>query len=112
MLTKINITITFVCSLILFIGCHNSEEGSLILSELTISEIHTAFEKGDYSSESLVLAYLNRIKLLNDSINAISVFNQEALVEARKLDREYQETGKLRPLHGIPIIVNLWIVQF
>ena len=38
------------------------------LSELTISEIHKAYKEGDYDSNQLVKAYLNRIKDLDSTI--------------------------------------------
>ncbi len=76
------------------------------LSELTIADIHKAYEKGDYSSENLVMAYLKRIEQFDTDINAITVINPEALSIAKALDEEYKKTGKLRPLHGIPMIVK------
>lgn len=76
------------------------------VSELTIAEIHAAYEKGDYSSTALVHAYVERIQTLDSSINSITMINPEALAIAQGLDKEYEETGILRPLHGIPIIVK------
>lgn len=76
------------------------------LEELTIAEIHQAFSEGKYTAEELVQAYLTRIDSLDSAVNSISVSNPEALAIARKLDEEYQKTGKLRPLHGIPLIVK------
>lgn len=76
------------------------------IEELTISQIHKAYQNGDFSSETLVEAYLFRISQLDSSLNSISVINPEALAIAKKLDEEYQQTGKLRPLHGIPLIVK------
>ena len=79
---------------------------SINLSELTVSQIHSAYKKGEYTSENLVQAYLDRITKLNDTINALTAINPEALAIARQLDEEFAKTGKLRPLHGIPIIVK------
>lgn len=76
------------------------------LSELTVAQIHSAYQKGEYNSEGLVQAYMDRISKLNDTINALTTINPEALAIARKLDEEFAKTGKLRPLHGIPIIVK------
>jgi len=76
------------------------------LSELTISEIHKAYKEGDYDSNQLVKAYLNRIKDLDSTINSITTINPRASYIAKELDEEYQQTGVLRPLHGIPIIVK------
>jgi Asp-tRNA(Asn)/Glu-tRNA(Gln) amidotransferase A subunit family amidase len=79
---------------------------SIGVSELTIADIHRAFQSGEYTSEQLVQAYLDRIKKVNPQIHALSFINPEALMEARKLDEEYRKTKVLRPLHGIPIIVK------
>ncbi|MDI1324008.1 MAG: amidase family protein [Algoriphagus sp.] len=86
----------------------NSPEGSvpIELEELTVAQIHDAYKKSEYSSEQLVQAYLDRITQLNDTINALTTINPEALAIARQLDEEFENTGKLRPLHGIPIIVK------
>jgi Asp-tRNA(Asn)/Glu-tRNA(Gln) amidotransferase A subunit family amidase len=79
---------------------------SIELDELTVAPIHDAYTNGLYTSEQLVQAYLDRIDSLNDTINALTTINREALVTAKQLDEEFSKTGKLRPLHGIPIIVK------
>ena len=99
-----------ICTLLLalFLGC--SAPGKvppvIDLDELTIEAIHRSYQDGQYSSEQLLTAYLGRIDQLNPAINAITTINPEALNRARALDREYERTGKLRPLHGIPMIVK------
>jgi tetratricopeptide (TPR) repeat protein len=93
----------FLC---LFSFCKSPEPKQIDLDELTISQIHQAFSDGEYSAEELVQAYLDRIDSLDSSLNSISFFNPEAVAIAKKLDEEYSKTGKLRPLHGIPLIVK------
>ncbi|MDE0561516.1 amidase [Algoriphagus sp. NF] len=88
-------------------GCQTSQEEKAIqLSELSISEIHEAYLSGNYTAEQLTKAYLERIDSLDEHINSISVINVEALNQAKALDQELKNTGKLRPLHGIPLIVK------
>lgn len=88
-------------------SCHTQKEIPTIkLSELSISSIHQAYENGNYSSQELVSAYLNRIEQFDKELNAITVINPEALAIAKALDKEYKKTGILRPLHGIPMIVK------
>ncbi|MBA4300717.1 Asp-tRNAAsn/Glu-tRNAGln amidotransferase A subunit [Algoriphagus alkaliphilus] len=87
-------------------ACQAPLKEPIILEELTISEIHQAFQNGDFSAEDLVEAYLSRIEALDSSLNSISVTNPEALPTAKKLDAEFSKTRKLRPLHGIPLIVK------
>ncbi|MFD2935724.1 amidase [Spirosoma flavum] len=78
------------------------------LVETTISDIHRAFRAGSLTSEQLVTAYLERIRTYDQptKLNSIIILNPEALATARALDAEFRKTGKLRPLHGIPVIVK------
>ena len=82
------------------------ENPTIDLDELTISQIHKAYKKGDYTAEQLVSAYLKRIDSLDTKTNAISFINPQALETAKKLDEEFAKTGTLRPLHGIPLLVK------
>lgn len=85
-------------------GCRPAT--NIDLTELTIADIHQAYREGNYNSQQLVLAYTARIEQQNEKINAISVMNPAALSIAKALDEEYERTGVLRPLHGIPMIVK------
>lgn len=92
---------------IIALSCSTNEGDEKInLSELTIADIHASYEHGTYNSQQLVSAYLERIKQFDNSINAITTINPKALAIAKALDDEYQQTGILRPLHGIPLIVK------
>lgn len=79
-----------------------------ILTEAAISEIHQAILSGQITCLQLVKTYLKRIEAFDKStrLNAIVVTNDGALKRAEELDEEFRTTGKLRPLHGIPIIVK------
>lgn len=88
-------------------GCSNPvEDRPIDLTELTITDIHHGYETGAFTAATLTQAYLDRIAALDKEINAITYINPEALSRAGELDQEYQRTGILRPLHGIPIIVK------
>jgi Asp-tRNA(Asn)/Glu-tRNA(Gln) amidotransferase A subunit family amidase len=76
------------------------------LEELTVNQIHQAYKNQEYDSETLVKAYIARIQQLDSKTNALTVVNPDAVSIARALDEEFKTTGKLRPLHGIPIIVK------
>lgn len=78
------------------------------LIEATISEIHQAIRSGETTCLDLVNAYLKRIATYDQStrLNAIVIVNPNAKAVAKKLDEEFTRTGKLRPLHGIPVIVK------
>jgi Asp-tRNA(Asn)/Glu-tRNA(Gln) amidotransferase A subunit family amidase len=108
MITKLLVQLCVVsCVVVVFVSCQPApEERTLDISELTVEKIHGAFKNGDLTAEDLIAAYLERLKLLNPRINAISSINENALQQARALDSEFKKTGKLRVLHGIPIIVK------
>jgi Asp-tRNA(Asn)/Glu-tRNA(Gln) amidotransferase A subunit family amidase len=78
------------------------------LIEATISDIHRAVLAGKVTCHALVEGYLERIHAYDRAtqLNAIVVTNPNALAEADELDEEFRRTGKLRPLHGIPVIVK------
>jgi len=90
-----------------FFGCNNPDKNKEIdLTELTINKIHQAYKEKKYTSTQLVKAYIDRIKKYDKKINAISLINPKAIEIAQTLDKEYQKTKILRPLHGIPMIVK------
>src|SRR5215471_2803186 len=78
------------------------------LSEKTIAEIHQAIRSGKITCRRLVEAYLKRIDAYDQStkLNSIVIVNPQAVAEADRLDEEFRRTKKLRPLHGIPVIVK------
>jgi len=78
------------------------------LMETTISQVHKAYKSGTLTAHELTAAYLERIEKYDQStgLNTVVVFNENALARADELDAEFKRTGKLRPLHGIPILVK------
>jgi Asp-tRNA(Asn)/Glu-tRNA(Gln) amidotransferase A subunit family amidase len=78
----------------------------LNIIELTIKQFHCALKKGEITCRELVEMYLNRIERHDDRLNSMVVLNPKAVEQATELDREYKETGKLRPIHGVPLIVK------
>jgi Asp-tRNA(Asn)/Glu-tRNA(Gln) amidotransferase A subunit family amidase len=113
---KINFITAFSLVLILLLlhDCTSQNQkgdestGRLDLMELTISQIHEAYKNQEYTCVQLVQAYLERIEVYDQQtkLNAIVVINPEAIETAQALDIEFNKTGKLRPLHGIPLIVK------
>jgi len=86
----------------------HKKSGKFSVIETTIAEIHTAMKAGDLSASELVEIYLKRIKKYDKrtKLNSLITINPDALKTAQMLDEEFLRTGKLRPLHGIPIIVK------
>ncbi len=89
-----------------FSSCNQPKEVSIDITELTIADIHKAYIDGLYTSEQLVNTYLAQIEKHNETINALTTINTNAINLAKALDEEYKKTGILKPLHGIPIIVK------
>jgi len=96
-------------------GCGNKTsvkdketEPSFTVIEATIREIHQALQEGQLTCRELVEVYLQRIEKYDQTtgLNSIVVVNPNALKRAEELDDEYRRTKKLRPLHGIPVIVK------
>jgi amidase len=78
------------------------------VNETTIAEIHRAIRSGKITCRRLVEAYLKRIEAYDQpaKLNSIVIVNPQALAEADRLDEEFKRTKRLRPLHGIPVIVK------
>ena len=76
--------------------------------EITIAEFHQALASGKISCRDMVEAYLERIKKYDQPtrLNALVVVNPKALEEAGRLDAEFKRSGKLLPLHGVPMIIK------
>ncbi|MCJ7465688.1 MAG: amidase family protein [Maribacter sp.] len=99
--------IILVCFLLIILECQPpAQKQPIDITELTIAEIQKAYVNGTLTSEQLVAAYLERINQFDGLINSITRINPDALSIAKALDEEYQKTGVLRPLHGIPLIVK------
>ena len=83
---------------------------SFDVMETTIQKVHEAIQAGDLTVRALVEAYLARIQAYDQAgpkLNAIILVNPQALEEADRLDRLYQETGRFSgPLHGIPVLLK------
>ncbi len=74
--------------------------------EATIPEMQTAMSQGRITSREIVLQYLTRVALYEDTLHAIIAVNRHALEDADARDRE-RRAGMVRgPLHGIPIALK------
>ena len=99
------ITLLFFC---LSINLFSQAEIKFNIMGTTIAEIHNAYRSGNLTARQLVTEYLKRIEAYDKStrLNAVIEINKNALKAADELDREFKRTKKLRPLHGIPILVK------
>src|SRR5690242_5565865 len=79
------------------------------VEEATISEIRAHMSAGELSARELLEMHLERIAAFDKRgpcINAVIELNPEATTIADGLDREFAATGRLRPLHGVPILLK------
>ena len=109
---KIKTTLLLLISTFLFNSCFTRKQKAIQqhfdVVETNIDAIHQAFKKRTCNCEILVSEYLQRIQAYDQSthLNSIILTNPDALKTARQLDEEYKRTGKLRPLHCIPMIIK------
>ena len=78
------------------------------LQSATIEDLNREMEEGKLTSEMLTRMYIDRIEAYDRSgdLNSVIWINENAIEEAKALDRERAQ-GQLRgKLHGIPIIVK------
>ena len=81
---------------------------SVRVEEATVDQLHEHFRRGDLTSRELVEVYRARIEAYDGpkDLKAFVVLNPQALAEAEALDAEFRDTGELRPLHGIPVVIK------
>ncbi|MFO1371220.1 MAG: Asp-tRNA(Asn)/Glu-tRNA(Gln) amidotransferase subunit GatA [Candidatus Competibacteraceae bacterium] len=73
------------------------------MHEKTIAQLSAGLAAGEFSSEELVRAFLERIARFNPQLNAfITVTAESALAQARAADQRRQR-GEAGPLTGVPI---------
>lgn len=78
------------------------------VTEASIDQVQQALKRGDCTCAQVVQAYQARIAAYDQptQLNALVATNPQALATARQLDAEYRRTGRMRPLHCIPLIVK------
>ncbi|CAG5089436.1 Amidase family protein [Thermobacillus xylanilyticus] len=74
--------------------------------EITVDELLSGYESGEYTAEEVVQAYLDRIAKYEPKYNAFTVLNPNVLEEAREIDRKRKAGEKLGPLAGVPIVIK------
>jgi amidase len=81
------------------------------VEETTIADTLEAIRTHRVTCRQLVELYLKRIAAYDQKaqptrLNAVILLNPEALADADRLDAEFAHTHKLRPLHGIVVMVK------
>lgn len=72
----------------------------------TVTSLSKYLDEEIITSAQLINIYLERIKEYNDQYNALITINENAINEAKELDKERQNGNIKSSIHGIPIIVK------
>lgn len=74
--------------------------------EMTVADVQAAFAAGTFTSEALTQAYLDRIALYNPRYVAVITMNEDALADARAIDKRRAAGEAFGPLAGVPVVVK------
>lgn len=83
-----------------------SAEEDFPFEEITTAELTEGYQNGDYTAEEVVQAYMDRIKIYEDTYNAFTFLNENALEEARAIDEKRAAGEEVGDLAGIPIVIK------
>lgn len=79
------------------------------IEELSINGLHQAIQNNQTTFTKTMQSYLDAIAK-NDQkgaqLNSIILLNPQALQQAALADQNYQQTGQLKPLQGIPVLIK------
>lgn len=79
----------------------------LLAHTQSIAAMGKAIDSQAVTIEGLVQYYLDRIQQWDARLGSYTeVFTEQALVDARKLDKEMQQGRRRGPLHGVPVAIK------
>jgi aspartyl-tRNA(Asn)/glutamyl-tRNA(Gln) amidotransferase subunit A len=85
----------------------NSHKPFKSLCDLTITELHEKIRKSEIRFLDITNSVINRIKTEDQKISAyISIFEEEAINQAKTLDATILNRENLNPLFGIPMAIK------
>jgi amidase len=79
------------------------------IEDATVASLQDAMRAGTLTAEALVLAYVDRIRAIDQSgptLRSVQELNPDALAIAKALDDERRTKGPRGPLHGIPVLLK------
>jgi len=83
------------------------EKTDVSLIDLTASELAEGIREGEFSSEEVVEAHIQRIEEINGDLNAVVIpLFERARRDAKEADRSLRQGRPLGPLHGVPMTIK------
>ncbi len=83
------------------------EKTAVSFTDLSASELAAGIRDGDFSSEEVVEAHIQRIEAVNDDLNAVVIpLFEGARHDAKKADAALRQGKQLGPLHGVPMTIK------
>lgn len=82
------------------------KEDEFPFEEITISGLTKRYKNGDYTVEEVIQAYLDRIHQYEEKYNAFTFLNEDALKQAREIDRLLKQGNSVGKLAGVPIVIK------
>lgn len=83
-----------------------SPEANVDLSSLTVESVQAGFASGAFTAESLARACRRQIERYNSTYNAIIFLNDQAIDDAKEIDRRRAAGEQLGPLAGVPVVIK------
>jgi len=74
--------------------------------EATVDDVVSAITSGDTTATEIVDTYLERIGEYDETLNAFITVNESATSRAQELDKAFNESGPVGPLHGVPLVLK------
>ncbi|WP_017795404.1 amidase [Oceanobacillus kimchii] len=105
-----NTVAIFVLSFTLLIGVAFTPtvfaEEQFSLEEITVKELKQGYQDGDFTVEEVVAAYLEKIEQYENTYNAFTFMNEDALEQAKEMDQRIQSGEAEGELAGVPIVIK------
>lgn len=107
---KLFVAMILLCSTIFagfaFAPVVSADDGKFTLEEITVSELQQGYRDGTFTVEEVVKAYLERIEQYEGTYNAFTFMNEDAIEQAKEMDKLLQKGESPGELAGVPIVIK------
>ncbi|GAB7338085.1 hypothetical protein MBLNU457_4450t2 [Dothideomycetes sp. NU457] len=76
------------------------------LIEVTLDDLVSGLDKGLFTSQDLVAAYIARIMEVNSTLHMVTELNPDALAIAKAADARRANGTSLSPIDGLPVLIK------